>query len=147
MKAAGCQPATGSSQDAGYFAYGTGWRLLDLLGLTTPRSDRGRQRRVRRLSPHPHPQCTQRSPARRPEAGSQARRPGAIPADYRFVKHLRFTNHYWWTELDYGYFIFVNRDANPRLVQGLESISVDVEKEMGWQRYGFRLLRRLAERP
>jgi hypothetical protein len=139
-----------ASQDAGYFAYGTGWRLLDLLGLTTPEiltEDVGGA--VRRLSPTV---LILNAPnGVRPQdlkLGSRLGRPDApIPADYRFVKHLSFTNQYWWPELDYGYFIFVNRNANLRLVLGLESISVDVEKEMGWQRYGFRLLRRLAERP
>jgi hypothetical protein len=138
---------TVAAQDAGFIAYRTDWRLLDLLGLTTPEIlTEDVAGAVRRLSPT---LLILNAPnGRRPEEltlGSRLGRPDSpLPAEYRFVKRLPFTNRYWWPELDYGYFLFVNRNANPKLVDGLASISVDVEKEIGWQRHGLRLLRRLA---
>jgi hypothetical protein len=138
---------TFAAQDAGYFAYRTDWRLLDLLGLTTPeifREDVAGA--VRRLSPTV---LILNAPnTRRPEElklVSRLGRPDSpLPAGYRFVRHLPFTNKYWWPEMDYGYFIFVSPDANPELVAGLAGISIDVDREIGRQRYGLRLLRAFA---
>jgi len=136
-----------ATQDAGYLPYRTDWRLLDLLGLTTPEVlSEDVSGAVRRLSPAV---LILNAPnARQPgdlKLSSRLGRPAEpIPAEYLFVKHLPLTNRYWWPEVDYGYFIFVNRKANPRLVLGLENISVDVEKEIGWQKHGFRILRNLA---
>jgi hypothetical protein len=135
-----------ATQDAGYLAYRSDWRLLDLLGLTTPEvltEDVGGV--VRRLDPTV---LLLNAPNRsRPEELRLRSRKGGpdepVPPRYRFVKHLPLTNRYWWPEVDYGYFIFVSPNASPRLVEGLSGISVDVEKEMGWQSLGFRALRRL----
>ncbi len=136
-----------AAQDAGYLAYGTDWRLLDLLGLTTPEIlTEDTAGAVRRLAPTLLV-ITAPNESRLEELklGSRLGRPAApIPVDYKFVKHLSFTNRYWWSEADYGYFIFVNGNANGKLIRGLRAISVDVKKEIGWQLYSFHLLRGLA---
>jgi arabinofuranosyltransferase len=137
---------TVAAQDAGYLAYGTDWRLLDLLGLTTPEVlTEDVAGAVRRLAPTVL--IVNAPNESRPEDlklwSRLGRSPAPIPVDYRLVKHLPFTNRYWWPEVNYGYFIFVNGNANRKLTRGLESISVGVEKEIGWQGYGFRVARTL----
>lgn len=136
-----------ATPDAGFLPYRTDWRLLDLLGLTTPEV----------LTGDPTEAVRRRTPTlliltapngSRPGDLTLPPRPGypaaAVPPGYRFVKHLPFTNRYWWSELDYGYFLFVNRNASPALLRGLQNVAVDVEKEIGWQGRAFRLLRGLV---
>jgi hypothetical protein len=69
----------------------------------------------------------------------------AIPPNYHFVKHLPLTNKYWWPTSQYSYYIFVNENANPTLINDLRGISIDdIDKEMGYQKYIFRSLEMLA---
>jgi len=132
--------------DVGYIAYKTGWRVIDLSGLTTPEVTRqdvgeviaGRNPTVLIIS-------TGGVEPGDVKLYSQYQSTAAdLPANYRFVKRLPLINKYWWSGGQYGYTIFVNQNANERLVAGLQEISVDVDGEIGYQKYVIYFLQWLA---
>jgi hypothetical protein len=136
--------------DAGYIAYKTGWRLVDLAGLTTPEvlhEDVGRV--IEEVRPtvlivssgkyYEDP----RSVTLRSQYQDSA---SAIPEGYRFIKYLRLSNRYWWPDVEYSYYIFVNEHAAADLVTRLQAVAVDVDNEMGFQRAIFLFLERLSRR-
>lgn len=138
---------TYADYDAGYLSYQTGWTIIDLGGLTTPEVTHSDAAQV----------VAQRQPTvlivskgeRVDPAMLRLRSPfsatvGAVPANYRFVTYVPLSNAYWWPTSHYGYYIFVNEQANSALIDGLRNISLDVEHEMGYQLFIFKCFRLLS---
>jgi len=138
---------TFGSYDAGYIAYRTGWRIIDLQGLTTPEvthqdigqvlSERNPTVLIVSTGKHVEPSAIRL-------LSQYQENPAAIPSNYFFVKHFPLTNKYWWPWSQYSYYVFVNENANPTLINELRSISLDVEKEIAYQKHIFRLLELLS---
>lgn len=136
-----------ASYDAGYIAYKTGWKIVDLQGLTTPEvmhqdighvlAEKNPTVLIVATSAYTVPSAIMLHSQYQPD-------PEPVPANYRFVKHLPLTNRYWWGGLEYSYYIFVNENANAALTAGLESISIDARQAMGYQRYLYGVLERLS---
>jgi hypothetical protein len=133
--------------DAGYIAYKTRWKIIDLQGLTTPEvthqdigrvvSDRNPTVLIVSTGEYVEPSAV--------KLVSQYQEKAApVPSNYHFVTHLPLTNKYWWAGSQYSYYVFVNENAKPALINALRSIAIDVESEIGYQKYIFRLLELLS---
>jgi len=133
--------------DAGYITYKTGWNIIDLQGLTTPEvihEDIGQVIAERNPTVLIVSTITYVEPSTITLSSQYQEAPSAIPSNYYFVKHLPLTNKYWWPSSQYSYYIFVNENANSALVNGLMNITIDIEKEIGYQKYIFRFLQILS---
>lgn len=138
---------TFATYDAGYITYKTGWDIIDLYGLTTPEvvhDDIGRVIAERNPTVLIVTTGIYVEPSAVTLFSQYQEAPSVVPSNYYFLKHLPLTNQYWWSWSQYSYYIFVNENANPALVTGLMNITVDVEKEIGYQKYIFRFLQILS---
>lgn len=132
--------------DAGYIAYKTGWNIIDLAGLTTPevtREDIGQVITKRNPTVLIVSKVSYVEPTTIKLYSQYQINESIIPPNYYFVKHLPLTNKYWWPLSQYSYYVFVNENADSTLVNGLNEITIDVEKEIGYQKYIFKFLKTL----
>lgn len=122
--------------DAGYYAYATDWRFLDLQGLATPEAlTRDIGAVVQELQPAVllMSNATLVKPTLQRIWSPFQDEPSPMPKNYKFVKRIALTNKYWWRLVPYSYSIFVNEHATEALTAELSKISINVEKEMGYQ--------------
>jgi hypothetical protein len=136
--------------DAGYIAYKSGWKIIDLAGMTTPEVVRRDVSSVI-LETNPtvlivttdkqvdHPSDLRLQTQYRHEASP-------IPTTYQFVNYLTMPNKYWWSDAGYFYYIFVTNRASPYLVGRLRRVSVDADREIGFQKYIFNFLKQVSRR-
>lgn len=132
-----------ASYDAGYLAYHTDWRLLDLGGLTTPEvQEQPLGQVVREVNPTVLLVSTTQAVA--PEqvqlVSGYTQRAYDVPENYRHVTRVQLANLYWWPNSEYGYDVFVNERATEALVADLEQVEINPEQELGYQRLIFYLL-------
>jgi hypothetical protein len=135
--------------DAGCIAFRSGWKIVDLGGLTTPEvvyQDVGKVIDAKRPTVLIVATAAYGDPSTIRLRSQYQDRSAPIPPAYRFVRALSLTNKYWWPDIGYFYYIFVNEHANDALVNGLREISVDVDQEMGFQRPIFAFVEKLAKR-
>jgi hypothetical protein len=135
--------------DAGCIAWKSGWKIVDLGGLTTPEvvhQDVGTVIEEARPTVLIVTTAAAGDPSTIRLRSQYHDRSAAIPPAYRFVTVLSLTNRYWWEGRGYFYYIFVNEHADAALVKGLREISVDVDQEMGFQKPIAVLIEKLARR-
>lgn len=140
------QDRTFASYDAGYIPYHSNWKIIDLLGLTTPEV-LGQDIESVIVEENPTVLIVSTFESMNPDRvrlwSQYQTEEVPIPANYQFIKSLHLTNPYFQPELDYNYYIFVNERANATLTAGLTGISIDPEKVIGYQKYVYRFLERI----
>jgi hypothetical protein len=136
-----------ASYDAGLVAFKSQWRIVDLLGLTTPEVTAGNIGTVvGTLNPTVVIVTSLEDvPPERLELYSRYQsEPSPLPKRYRYVNRLVLSNRYWWPDVNYMYYIYVNSNAEDALVRQLRNINIDIDREMKHQKLIFKAIDRIS---
>ncbi len=125
--------------DAGILSYNSKWKILDLAGLTTKEifyADNNPIQIIEKYNPtvlilNSLPELDKKG-----ELFFQNHKGlfFKLPNNYTLIKSIRLTNKYWQASSKYGYYIYVNSNANDKLVNDLLDLDYSVEEEIGIQR-------------
>ncbi|MEZ4688926.1 MAG: hypothetical protein R3A12_01595 [Ignavibacteria bacterium] len=69
----------------------------------------------------------------------------SVPDNYFLVNDILLTNKYFEPDWDYTYYIYLNENADPELIEKLGKLSVNADEEMGYQKYVYLFFKNLND--
>ena len=136
-----------ASADAGYIPYKSEWKFLDLKGLTTPEVLHDRIGNVvKKINPTVLVISCDLGPEFKSTLISQYQNGNdSVPDNYFLVNDILLTNKYFEPDWDYTYYIYLNENADPELIEKLGKLSVNADEEMGYQKYVYLFFKNLND--
>lgn len=125
-----------ASYDAGYIPYKSGWKFIDLFGLTTPEV---RNNRIGTVIETNNPTIIINSVTNfnldRSIVSNYQNGADSIPSNYALIKFIPLTNDYYWKGSNYSYFFYANENADNELIERIKNSSVSLNETIGYQKY------------
>jgi len=134
--------------DAGILSYNSDWKILDLAGLTTKEINNAENNTLQIIEQYNPTVLILNSLPKLDKKGELVFKNHKglffkLPNDYDLIRTIHLTNKYWQSSSSYSHYIFLNSNANDKLIHDLLNFNYSVEEEIGIQRYIYEIYRYL----